>query len=63
MYKSYGNDIPLPWQKKLKISIDAVVKWFNVFVTKIKCIEHQIWDPSMRSCKLIFPQQWVILLP
>ena len=35
--------------KKFKISIDAVVKWSNVFVTKIKCIEHRIWDPSMRS--------------
>ena len=49
MYKSYGNDLSLPMTRKLKILIDAVVKWSNVFVTKIKCIEHRIWDPSMRS--------------
>ena len=40
---------PAPMTKKLKISIDTVVKWSNAFVIKIKCIEHRIWDPSMRS--------------
>ena len=49
MYKSYGNDLSLSHDKKFKILIDAVVKWSNVFATKIKCIEHRIWDPSMRS--------------
>ena len=30
-----------PMTNKLKILIDAVVKWSNVFVIKIKCIEHE----------------------
>ena len=38
---------PSPMTNKLMILIDAVVKWSNVFVTKMKCIEHQIWDPGI----------------
>ena len=40
---------PSSMTNKLNILIDAVVKWSTVFVTKIKCIEHRIWDPGMRS--------------
>ena len=57
---------PSPMTKKLNISIDAVFKWSNVFVTKINAVNTEyeilVWDPSSWSCKLIFPQQRVILL-
>ena len=39
---------PSPMTNKLNILIDAVVKWSNVFVTKIKCIEHE-YDILLRD--------------
>ena len=52
-YKSYGNDLSLSHDKKLKILIETVVKWSNIFVTKIKCIGHLTWDPGMRSFVIV----------